>query len=146
VAVKDVLSRGVSLRCWDQRSGRHRWHPLFVPGQAWPTERPLELVLAASRDGQRELELVLGEPRGEERREVVFVGGLPVLRQRPAGEAAVEAWPRQPQALPLEPAASAGMDRLRLRFRIDAEGQLQLQAEDLLSGTALPERSLGSVR
>jgi len=38
------------------------------------------------------------------------------------------------------------VDRLRLRFRIDAEGQLQLQAEDLLSGTALPERSLGSVR
>jgi len=146
VAVKDVLSCGVSLRCWDQRSGRHRWHPLFVPGQAWPTERPLELVLAASRDGQRELELVLGEPRAEERSEVVFVGGLPVLRQRPAGEAAVEAWPRQPQALPLEPAASAGVDRLRLRFRIDAEGQLQLQAEDLLSATALPERSLGSVR
>lgn len=146
VTVKDVLSRGVSLRCWDQRSGRHRWHPLFVPGQAWPTERPLELVLAASRDGQHQLELVLGEPQDGERSEVVFVGGLPVLRRRPAGEAAVEAWPRQPEALPLDPAGSAGVDRLRLRFRIDPEGQLRLQAEDLLSGSVLPERSLGSVR
>ncbi len=146
VAVRDVLGRGVSLRCWDRRSGRHRWHPLFVPGQAWPSERPLELVLAASRDGQRQLELVLGEPSGEERSEVVFTGGLPVLRRRPAGEAAVEPWGQQPDPLPLEPAASAGVDRLRLRFRIDAEGQLRLQAEDLRSGAALPERALGRVR
>ena len=26
VTVKDVLQRGVSLRCWDQRSAEHRWH------------------------------------------------------------------------------------------------------------------------
>ena len=92
VQLKDVLSHGVSLRCWEQRSTRHLWHPLFVAGQSWPTERSLEIVLACSRDGQTALELVLGEPQPEERGEVVFQGGLPVLRRRPAGSAAVQPW------------------------------------------------------
>lgn len=86
----------MSLRCWDQRSGAHRWHPLFVAGQAWPTDRPLEVVLACSREQQADLELVLGEPVAEERAEVVFRGGVPVLRRRSAGEAAVEPWEQQP--------------------------------------------------
>lgn len=38
--VKDVLSHGVSLRIWDRRQGRRRWHPLYLAGQAWPTPIP----------------------------------------------------------------------------------------------------------
>ena len=100
VRVRDVLARGVSLRCWDRRSANHRWHPLFVAGQAWPTAEPLELVLACSRDGQEALELVPGEPVGEQRSEVVFRDGLPVLRRRPAGEGMVEPWGQPPTPIP----------------------------------------------
>lgn len=146
VTVKDVLSRGVSLRCWDQRSGEHRWHPLFVAGQPWPSERPLQLVLACSRTGQEQLELVLGEPSDEERSEVVFVDGLPTLRRRQAGSAAVRSWERQPEALPLVPPGSPGSDRWELNFSIDGAGCLQLEGRDLLSGAALPPRSLGRLR
>ena len=146
VQLRDVLRRGVSLRCWDQRSGAHRWHPLFVAGPAWPTDRALEVVLACSREQQRSLELVLGEPVAEERAEVVFRDGVPVLRRRPAGEAAVEPWPRQPAPLPLEPPGQQGADRLRLRFRVDPEGQLRLEGDDLLSGEPLSEQLLGPVR
>ena len=35
------------LRCWDRRSSHHHWHPLFLAGQTWPTERPLELRLGS---------------------------------------------------------------------------------------------------
>ena len=146
VVVRDVLRRGVSLRCWDQRLGGHRWHPLLLSGQPWPSERPLELVLACSRDRQESLELVLGEPVAEERGEVVFRDGLPVLRRRPAGEPAVEPWSEQPPPLPLRPPGERGQDRLRLRFAIDAEGQLTLEGEDLLSGDPVPPRRLGPVR
>jgi len=146
VRLQDVLARGVSLRCWDRRSGTHCWHPLFVAGQCWPTPSPLELVLACSRDGQRELELVLGEPVGEERSEVVFRDGVPVLRRRPAGEGAVEPWRDPLAAIALQPPGQAGEDRLRLRFRIDAEAQLQLEGEDLISGEPLEPRGLGPVR
>jgi len=146
VAVKDVLSRGVSIRCWDQRSGEHRWHPLFQAGQAWPSERPLELVLACSRDHQEALELVLGEPSDEERSEVVFVDGLPRLRRRPAGMAAVCPWDQQPRPLELDPPGQQGQDRLRLRFSIKATGELVLEGDDLATGQALPVQPLGPVR
>jgi molecular chaperone DnaK (HSP70) len=144
--LRDVLSHGVSLRCWDQRAGDHRWHPLFLPGQGWPSATPLELVLAASRDGQRQLDLVLGEPLAEERAEVVFENGLPVLRQRPAGAPRVTAWTRQPAPLPLEPPGERGQDCLRLWFSIDGEGRLTLAGTDLRSGNALPPQVLGAVR
>jgi molecular chaperone DnaK (HSP70) len=146
VVVKDVLKRGVSLRCWDQRSGEHRWHPLFVPGQTWPSEQPLQLLLACSESGQQQLELALGEPGQELRSEVVFVDGLPVLRRQAAGSAAVRPWAEQPDALPLRPPGEPGQDRLELRFGIDAQGNLTVEGRDLLSNDPLPPRRLGRLR
>ncbi|MFN9934425.1 MAG: Hsp70 family protein [Cyanobacteriota bacterium] len=148
VQVRDVLARGVSLRCWDRRSNRHEWHPLFVEGQSWPTEAPLELRLACSRDGQEAIELVLGEPLPQERGEVVFVDGVPVLRARPAGNPRVEPWAPCPEPLPLKPPGRLGIDRLRLRFAIDADGRLTVEVEDLEhpAGAAVSRRILGPVR
>jgi molecular chaperone DnaK (HSP70) len=145
VRLRDVLGRGVSLRCWDRRSGAHRWHPLFVAGQGWPTTDRLEIVLACSHDGQGAIELVLGEPLGEARSEVVFRDGVPQLRRRPAGEAAVAPWRQAPAPLPLVPPGQAGQDRLRLYFSIDAEARLWLEGEDLVSEAPLELRCLGPV-
>ena len=147
VQLRDVLHQGVSLRCWDQRSGVHRWHPLYVPGQSWPTEQPLELVLACSRDGQESLELVLGEPQQAQRAEVVYSDGLPVLRSRAAGPASVKPWPKQPAALPLAPPGVQGQDRLRLSFSVDASAQLIVAVQDLLDPSQPPRTlPLGPVR
>ncbi len=146
VRLRDVLTRGVSIRCWDQRLGSHHWHPLFVAGQSWPTESPLELVLACSRDDQQELELLLGEPLPEERGEVIFEAGLPLLRRRPAGAAQVEPWPLPPPALSLATAGQSGVDRLRLRFSINDEGILILEGVDLLNGQRHGPTPLGPVR
>ena len=146
VRVKDVLERGVSLRCWDQRSGCHRWHPLFQAGQTWPSEEPLRLVLACSQVQQQELELVLGEPGQEQRSEVVFVDGCPVLRRQRAGSVAVEPWEQQPAALMLLPPGEPGEDRLELKFAINSDGELMVGGRDLLSDRAMPQRALGRVR
>lgn len=146
VQVRDVLSRGVSLRCWDRRSKGHHWHPLFVAGQSWPTEQPLEMVLACSRDQQEGLELVLGEPEPGQRAEVVYVDGLPVLRQRQAGEPEVTPWTR-PMTVPLAPPGRRGIDRLRLRFAIDTRSQLTVEIDDLEHPDQPPGRHLlGPVR
>ena len=146
VRIQDVLSQGVCLRFWDQRSRCHLWHPLFVAGQPWPTSQPLELLLASSEPDQCELELVLGEPLAEERPEVVFANGVPVIRPVGAGSPRVRAWPRAPILLPLTPSGTAGVDRLRLRFAINARGELKMEGDDLLTGTPLPPLVLGPVR
>ncbi len=146
VRVRDVLARGVSLRCWDQRSQTHRWHPLYVPGQSWPTEAPLEMLLSCSQNGQTSIELVLGEPSEDQRAEVVFVEGQPVLRARPAGNPQVEAWSQQPTPLPLSSPGHQGVDRLRLRFSLDAHTRLQLEVEDLCTGHTQTGLTLGPVR
>jgi molecular chaperone DnaK (HSP70) len=146
VAVKDVLAHGVALRCWERRSGRHHWHPLFTAGQSWPTAQPLDLVLACSQDDQDAIELVLGEPLEDLRREVVFEAGLPVLRHRQAGAARVRPWEQGATRLPLVPAGRQGQDRLRLTFSIDADSQLLVETTDLLSGERRGPIRLGGVR
>ncbi len=146
VQIKDVLSRGVSLRRWDLRSDGHRWHPLFLPGQSWPTGNPLELILACSSDGQRQLDLVLGEPLDERRAEVVFRDGLPALIAPPAGERRVEPWDRQPAAIDLDPPGARGVDRLKLCFRVNDQAQLTMGSEDLISGRCSEPIALGPVR
>ena len=142
--IMDVLQRGISLRCWDRRLQNQRWHPLFLPGQAWPTPQPLELVLA-SRGDQRCVEVQLGTPSGESRAEVVFVDGVPVLRKQDAGEASVRLWDQPTLQIPLPDAAQAGQDCLRLRFGVDAERQLWLEGFDLVGEQQLSRQILGIV-
>jgi hypothetical protein len=146
VQIKDVLSRGVSLRFWDQRSRCHLWHSLFQAGQLWPTPQPLELVLACSEEEQSALELVLGEPMPQERAEVVFENGVPVIRSRQEGSAPVRPWSDTPLRLVLSPPGGAGVDRVRLSFSINGRAELEMEGVDLLVGTPLPKLVLGTVR
>ncbi|UPM49846.1 Hsp70 family protein [Synechococcus sp. A10-1-5-1] len=146
VRIKDVLSQGVSLRCWDQRSAEHRWHPLFMAGQSWPIEQPLVIRLSCSEAEQNALELVLGEPQAEERSEVVFVDGLPVLRRKSAGAARVKAWAQTPIQIPLTPCGTPGEDRMELRFWIDSACHLQVESLDLQTQTRQSAMDLGAIR
>ena len=145
VRVRDVLQRGVSMRCWDRRTGTHHWHPLFVAGQTWPTETPFTLVLATSQDQQQTIELVLGEPENQARHDVVFVNGLPTLRDS-SGPPVVRPWESSTIHLPLGQPGELGQDCLRLAFRLDEEAQLLMEGTDLRTGEPLPARVLGPVR
>ena len=146
VTVKDVLHHGVSLRIWDQRAQCHRWHPLFVAGQPWPSSQPLELRMAASRENQTELELMLGEPSTEGRHDVVYIDGLPTLRRLDAGEVTHQAWGDAAVILPLDPPGQPGVDCLRLRIQIDGEAQLVAAITDLRNDRDLGSKPLGTVR
>lgn len=145
VRVRDVLQRGVSLRCWDRRSGTHHWHPLFVPGQTWPTETPFVLVLAGGDNEQQAIELVLGEPENQARHDVVFINGLPTLRGS-SGTPRVQTWETRAAKLPLNPPGNPGEDCLRLKFFLNEQAQLIVEGEDLRTGESLPQQMLGPVR
>jgi molecular chaperone DnaK (HSP70) len=140
--VIDVLQQGVSLRCWDQRLAEQRWHPLFLAGQAWPTPQPLELVLACRSD-QTSVELQLGTPQANSHSEVVFRDGIPSLRRLSNVVATVLPWPGKAAEIPLSAPVEAGKDRLKLRFWVDDQRQLRLEAEDLQLGRSLAGQVLG---
>lgn len=146
VRMQDLLRRGISLRCWNRRSNTHHWHPLFLPGQPWPSSKPLELILSASGPEQQSLELVLGESRGETRHEVVMVNGLPRVIQKNDGWDDVTRRPDTACELPLNPPGQPGEDCLKLRFHINDQAELILEGEDLRTGENLEPRPLGTVR
>ncbi|WP_115019493.1 Hsp70 family protein [Synechococcus sp. UW140] len=145
VRVRDVLHRGVSLRCWDRRSGTHHWHPLFVAGQTWPSESPLTLVLAAGREDQSSIELVLGEPDNKARHDVVFRNGLPTVQEH-QGTPEIKAWDQPVSSIALDEPGSPGQDCLKLHFRLDDAADLLMDGEDLRTGAAIEPRKLGRVR
>ena len=146
VRIRDLLQKGVHLRCWDRRSNSHHWHPLFLSGQPWPSLQPLVLNLSASRSDQEDLELVLGEPQGERRHEVVFVGGLPTVRDNSNVPDTIQPLLSKTIRLELNPLAQPGEDCLRLAFQLDDEAQLIMSGEDLRTGLAIEPCTLITVQ
>ncbi len=133
VQVKDVLSRGVAFRYWDRRQRAYCWHPLYWPGQPWPTETPLQLRLAPAHGNQPALELVLAEMGADLRREVVFVDGQPQLLETCAPAGTMSPWPNTFAPLPLPEQAQPGQDALLLSFSIADNRHLHLRVKNLLS-------------
>ena len=66
VKIKDILIKGISIRLFNKREQKHFWHPIFYKGQIWPTEKPFELILQASKDGQNIFEIIIGETKTKE--------------------------------------------------------------------------------
>jgi hypothetical protein len=58
----------------------------------------------------------------------------------------VKAWSPLPAPLPLASPGRRGVDRLRLRFGIDADGQLVVEGEDLEESGRIGPIRLGPVR
>ncbi|QNJ06908.1 chaperone protein DnaK [Synechococcus sp. MEDNS5] len=146
VRILDLLQRGISLRCWDRRSNRHHWHPLFVAGQPWPSSQPFELVLSASAVEQTTIEFVLGEPELEARHEVRLIDGLPQVIERNPNAAEVKERPSPCFKLMLNPPGQPGEDCLKLHFHLDELAELIMEGEDLRNGSRLERVSLGTVR
>ena len=146
VRIRDLLQKGVHLRCWDRRSNSHHWHPLFLSGQPWPSLQPLVLNLSASRSNQQDLELVLGEPQGERRHEVVFVGGLPTVRDTSNAPDTIQPLLSKTIRIELNPLGQPGEDCLRLAFQLDDEAQLIMSGEDLRTGLAIEPCTLITVQ
>ena len=63
VKIKDILIKGISIKLFNKREKKHFWHPIFFKGQTWPTEKPFELILQASKDGQNIFEIIIGETK-----------------------------------------------------------------------------------
>ena len=129
VKIKDILNKSLLIRLLNKRDKKHFWHPIFFRGQTWPTEQPYELILQASKDGQKRFEIIIGELKEVSDFEVIFEEGIPKVSESQASERIIY-WDIDPIEIELNQPASLGEDCLKLSFSINDESYLNLICKD----------------
>ncbi|WP_269617424.1 Hsp70 family protein [Prochlorococcus marinus] len=145
VQVKDVLNKGISLRCWNKKNEKHIWHPLFLAGQTWPTNKPLEIVLAASINNQLSLDLVIGEPQEEGSNEIIYINGIPTLKTIESKDK-IKRLNNSLISISLDPPGEIGQDCIKLMFNINDKCQLEVEGIDLRNNNKITSQNLGQIR
>ena len=145
VQIKDVLNKGVSLRCWNKKNEKHIWHPLFLAGQTWPTNKPLEIILAASINSQLSIDLIIGEPQEEGSNEIIYTNGLPTLKTIESKDK-IKKITNTIISIPLDPPGEIGQDCIRLIFNINDNCQLEVEGVDLRNNKEITKQNLGDIR
>ena len=143
VKIKDILNKGFSIRLFNRREGKHFWHPIFYKGQTWPTEKPFELVLQASKKGQDIFEIIIGETKKEREYDIIFEDGLPKLASSQSEEKIIK-WNNKPLKITLENFCELGEDCLKLFFSITENGNLCVCCFNI-NGSNLGEFNLGQI-
>ncbi|WP_413678497.1 Hsp70 family protein [Prochlorococcus sp. MIT 0916] len=145
VQVKDVLNKGVSLRCWNKKNEKHIWHPLFLAGQTWPTTKPLEIILAASINNQLSIDLIIGEPQEEGSNEIIYINGIPTLKKIGSKDK-IKKINNTIISIPLDPSGVIGEDSIKLFFNINENCQLEVEGIDLRNNNIITVKNLGEIR
>ena len=145
VQIKDVLNKGVSLRCWNKKNEKHIWHPLFLAGQTWPTNKPLEIILAASINSQLSIDLIIGEPQEEGSNEIIYTNGLPTLKTIESKDK-IKKITNTIISIPLDPPGEIGQDCIKLIFNINDNCQLEVEGFDLRNNKEITKQNLGYIR
>ena len=145
VQIKDVLNKGVSLRCWNKKNEKHIWHPLFLAGQTWPTNKPLEIILAASINSQLSIDLIIGEPQEEGSNEIIYTNGLPTLKTIESKDK-IKKITNTIISIPVDPPGEIGEDCIKLIFNINDNCQLEVEGVDLRNNKEITKQNLGEIR
>ncbi len=145
VTIRDVLQKGISLRFWDPKDQSHKWHPLFLPGQPWPTKKPLEIILSASKIDQKEIELTIGEPDFKNVNEIIYIDGIPTIKSD-SSKTNIQISMISKTTIQLMETAKIGEDCLKLYFNIDQECNLTVEGLDIRHQKEIVLRKICSVR
>ncbi len=143
VKIKDILIKGISIRLFNKREQKHFWHQIFYKGQTWPTEKPFELILQASKDDQNIFEIIVGETKTKRNFDVIFENGLPKLSKF-QNEEEVLKWNNKPLKISLKNGCKIGEDCLKLYFSIKEDSTLYLRYLDI-NEKELGEFDLGNI-
>ena len=143
VKIKDILTKGISIRLFNRREQKHFWHPIFFKGQTWPTENPLKLILQASKNNQRIFEIIIGETKKERTFDVIFENGLPKLSEIQSDEEIIK-WDKKPLKIELKSKTNIGEDKLKLFFKISKKAELLVECFDI-KDELIGEYNLGNI-
>ena len=130
VKIKDILSKGLSIRLFNKREKKHFWHPIFCKGQTWPTENPFKLILQASKNNQKIFEIIIGETQKERAYDVIFENGLPKLSEIQNEEEIIK-WDKKPLQITSKNKSNLGEDTLKLFFKITKNADLLVKCFDI---------------
>ena len=143
VKIKDILIKGISIQLFNKREQKHFWYPIFCKGQTWPTEKPFELILQASKDGQTIFEIIIGETKTTRDFDVIFENGLPKLSEFQNNEEVLK-WNKKPLQINLNNSCKIGDDCLKLFFSITKDSILHVRCLDI-NEKELGEFNLGNI-
>ncbi len=143
VKIKDILTKGLSIRLFNKREQKHFWHPVFCKGQTWPTEKPFKLILQASKNNQKIFEIIIGETKIEREYDVIFENGLPKLSEIQSEEEIIK-WDKKPLKIELKNKSNLGEDNLTLFFKITKNADLSVKCFDI-KDEFLGEYDLGNI-
>ncbi len=143
VKIKDILTKGFSIRLFNRREQKHFWHPIFCKGQTWPTENPFKLVLQPSKNNQKKFEIIIGETKKERAYDVIFENGLPKLAEVQSEEEIIK-WDTKPLKIELNNTSNIGEDNLILFFKITDKADLLVKCLDI-NNKFLGEYILGNI-
>ena len=143
VKIKDILTKGLSIRLFNRRKQKHFWHPIFCKGQSWPTENPLKLILQASTNNQKIVEIIIGETKKDREYDVIFENGLPKLSEIQNEEEIIK-WNKKPLKIAMKNKSNIGEDNLILFFKIDKNADLLVNCFDI-KDKSLGEYNLGNI-
>jgi hypothetical protein len=148
VRIKDILTKGLSIKLFNKREKKILWHPIFCKGQTWPTEKPYVLVLQASKVNQTIFEIAIGETRKEREYDVIFENGLPKLSENQSEEE-IFLWDKKPLQINLQRKCQLGEDSLKLFFRITEDADFYVKCFEInkegLEDLNLGEFNLGNI-
>ena len=143
VKIKDILTKGLSIRLFNRKEQKHFWHPIFCKGQTWPTENPFKLVLQASKIDQEIFEIVIGDTKKERTYDVIFKNGLPKLSEVQNEEEIIK-WDKKPLKISLKNKSNIGEDNLTLFFKITEKADLFVKCFDI-NDEFLGDHNLGNI-
>ena len=143
VKIKDILTKGLSIKLFNRREQKHFWHPIFFKGQTWPTENPLKLILQASKNNQEIFEIIIGETGQAREYDVIFEDGLPKLSEVQSEEEIIQ-WDKDNLQIVMKNKSDIGEDNLILFFNISKKGDLLVKCFDI-EDEFLGEYNLGNI-
>ena len=143
VKIKDILTKGLSIRLFNKREQKHFWHPIFCKGQIWPTENPFKLILQASKNNQKIFEIIIGETKKEREYDVIFENGLPKLSEVQSQEETI-VWDKKILKIELKNNSNIGEDNLILFFKITKKADLLVKCFDF-KDEFIGEYNLGNI-
>jgi len=143
VKIKDILTKGISIKLFNRRAQKHFWHPIFFKGQTWPTENPFKLILQPSKNNQKKFEIIIGETKKDRAYDVIFENGLPKLAEVQSEEEIIK-WEKTPLNIELKNISNIGEDKLILFFKITKKADLLVKCFDI-TDEFIGEYNLGNI-